>query len=66
MDAAAAQSPGSAPGLVRLLEHCEALGRLTEVEPVTPFGRLEGVLGCELAGRLLVALTSAGRAAVSV
>jgi hypothetical protein len=64
MDAAAAQLPGSAPGLVRLLEHCEALGHLTEVEPLTALGRLEGVLGSELAGRLLVALTSPGRAAV--
>jgi hypothetical protein len=56
----AAQSPGSAPGLVRLLEHCEALGRLTRVEPESARWRLEEVLGSEFTGRLVGALTRRG------
>ena len=57
---AAAQVPGSAQGLVRLIEHCEALGRMTQGDHECARGRLEAALGRELAGRLLGALT--GRA----
>jgi hypothetical protein len=53
---AAAQLPASGPGLLRLLEHCECVGRLTEHDPRTAFGRLEAVLGRELTDRLLGAL----------
>jgi hypothetical protein len=64
---AAAQVPGSAAGLVRLLEHCQALGRLTERDQECARGRLEAALGRELAGRLLGALTrGAGRAPLPV
>jgi hypothetical protein len=64
---AAAQVPGSAHGLSRLLEHCEALGRLIQSEPDCARGRLEAALGPELAGRLLGALTRrSGRAALPV
>lgn len=54
---AAAQVPGSAQGLVRLMEHCEALGRMTQCDDECARGRLEAALGRELAGRLLGALT---------
>lgn len=64
---AAAQSPGATPGLVRLLEHCETLDRLTRADHECARGRLEAALGRELAGRLLVALTRrAGRAPLPV
>jgi hypothetical protein len=57
---AAAQARGSAPGLVRLLQHCEALGRLTQGDHECARGRLEAALGRELAGRLVGALTRRG------
>jgi hypothetical protein len=64
---AAAQFRGSAQGLSRLLEHCEALGRLTQSEQECARRRLEAVLGSELAGRLLGALTrGAGQAVLPV
>jgi hypothetical protein len=64
---AAAQVRGSAQALGRLLEHCEALGRLTQSERECARGRLEAALGPELAGRLLGALTRrGGRAALPV
>jgi hypothetical protein len=54
---AAAQSLGSTQGLFRLLDHCEALGRLTQCDQACARGRLEAAVGRELAGRLLGALT---------
>jgi hypothetical protein len=56
---AAAQVPGS-PSLVRLIEDCEALGRLTQSSEGCVRGRLEAALGQELAGRLVGALTRRG------
>jgi hypothetical protein len=64
---AAAPAPGAAQGLVRILEHCEALGRLTQCDHECARGRLETALGRELAGLLLGALTRrAGHAALPV
>jgi hypothetical protein len=61
---AAAQSRGSAPELVRLLEHCQMVGHLTQIEERSARGRLEDALGPELACRLLGALTNGRRRAV--
>jgi hypothetical protein len=58
---AAAQFPGSSPGLVRLLEHCRLVGRLTQTETGSARGRLEDELGPELACRLVGALTNSGQ-----
>lgn len=54
---AAAEFRGSGQGLSRLLEHCEALGCLTQGDQECARGRLEAAIGTELAGRLLGALT---------
>jgi hypothetical protein len=61
MDAAAPP-----PGLARLLDHCEAIGRLTQGDHECARGRLDAALGRELAGRLLGALTRRGRTALVV
>jgi hypothetical protein len=61
---AAAQSRGLAPELVRLLEHCQMVGRLTQTEQGSARGRLEDALGPELACRLLGALANGSRRAV--
>jgi hypothetical protein len=58
---AAAQFPGSAPGLVRLLEHCRLVGRLTHTDQGSARCRLEDELGPELACRLVGALSSGRR-----
>ncbi len=63
----AAPPPGFAPGLVRLLEDCEALARLTRGDRERARGRLDAALGHELAGRLVGALTRrVGRAPLPV
>ena len=43
-------------GASRLLEHCEAIARLTGPEPASARARLETAIGPELAGRLVLAL----------
>jgi hypothetical protein len=58
---AAAQSRGSSPELVRLLEHCQMVGYLTQPGQGSAHRRLEDALGRELACRLLGALTTATR-----
>jgi hypothetical protein len=45
----------------RLLEHCEALRRVTGFEAGSARARLELELGSELAARLVVALAAGGR-----
>ena len=48
----------------RLLGHCEAVGRVTDLDALTARSRLESALGSELASRLVGALApQAGRAA---
>jgi hypothetical protein len=62
---AAAQPSAPTQGLARLVEHCEALGRLTQDEHECARGRLDAALGREFAGRLVGALTRrAGRIAL--
>jgi hypothetical protein len=49
------------PGMPRLLEHCEALRRVTGVEVGSARARLELELGSELAARLVDALAAGSR-----
>jgi hypothetical protein len=58
---AAAQFPGSAPGLVRLLEHCRLVDYLTQSDTGNTRGRLDDALGPELACWLVAALTKERR-----
>ncbi len=60
MDAAGVAREGST-GMFRLLEHCEALDRVTTGAGVDARSRLETQIGCELARRLVGALTRGGR-----
>jgi hypothetical protein len=50
-------------GMTHLLEHCEALGRLTRGSAAPARSRLESTLGAELASRLVGGLARRGRAA---
>jgi hypothetical protein len=47
-------------GTSRLLDHCEAIGRVTNDGPASARARLENELGSELARRLVGALARRG------
>ena len=55
-------------GLVRLVEHCDTLGRVTAAERATARARLEGELGSDLARLLVGALArrDAGQRALAL
>jgi hypothetical protein len=58
---AAHDSPARATGgTSRLLDHCEAIGRVTNAGPASARARLENELGLELARRLVGALARRG------
>ncbi len=64
MNAAHPAAGRQGSGMARLLGHCAAVGRVTDLDALTARSRLDSVLDPELASRLVVALVpKAGRAA---
>jgi hypothetical protein len=61
VDAAAPLKTSRPGGFTRILEHCVAVGRVTDDAAATARVRLESSLGPELAGRLVGALAGAAR-----
>jgi hypothetical protein len=60
MSAAHDSRTGAPGGMSRLLDHCEAIGRVTNAGPASARARLENELGSELARRLVGALVRRG------
>jgi hypothetical protein len=61
MDAAQDIGPAAGSGMTKIIGDCEALGRVTADGRTNALGRLESVLGSELACRLVGALARGRR-----